>query len=93
MGVCLTTAEVAPPDNLDELKQYRDKMLRRGAQRRSAGVFDLVVVGGGVAGISAAVAAARLGLKVALVQNRPVLGGNNSSEVRVQLGGRINTGK
>lgn len=92
-AICLTTAEVAPPDNLDELKQYRDKMLRRGAQSRSAGVFDLVVVGGGVAGISAAVAAARLGLKVALVQNRPVLGGNNSSEVRVHLGGRINTGK
>ena len=46
-----------------------------------------------MAGISAAVAAARLGLKVALVQNRPVLGGNNSSEVRVHLGGRINTGK
>ena len=45
---------------------------------RSAGVFDLVVVGGGVAGMSAAVAAARLGLKVALVQDRPGLGGNNS---------------
>ena len=68
-------------------------MLRRGPNVRSAGVFDLVVVGGGVAGMSAAVAAARLGLKVALVQNRPVLGGNNSSEVRVHLGGRINTGK
>lgn len=51
--------------------------------------FDFVVAGGGVAGISAAVAAARLGLKVALIQDRPVLGGNNSSEVRVHLGGRI----
>ena len=40
--------------------------------------------------MSAALAAARLGLRVALVQNRPVLGGNNSSEVRVHLGGRIN---
>ena len=48
---------------------------------------DLVVVGGGIAGISAAISAARLGLKVALVQDRPVLGGNNSSEVRVHLGG------
>ncbi len=51
--------------------------------------FDFVVSGGGVAGVSAAVAAARLGLKVALIQDRPVLGGNNSSEVRVHLGGRI----
>ena len=92
-AICLSTAAVAPPEDYEALKRYRDKMLRRGPNVRSAGVFDLVVVGGGVAGMSAAVAAARLGLKVALVQNRPVLGGNNSSEVRVHLGGRINTGK
>ena len=48
--------------------------------------FDLCVVGGGVAGICTAVTAARLGLSVALVHDRPVLGGNNSSEVRVHLG-------
>ena len=92
-AICLSTSAVAPPEDYEALKRYRDKMLRRGPDVRSAGVFDLVVVGGGVAGMSAAVAAARLGLKVALVQNRPVLGGNNSSEVRVHLGGRINTGK
>ncbi len=51
--------------------------------------YDLVVVGGGVAGCCAAVSAARLGCKVALIQNRPVLGGNNSSEVRVGLEGKI----
>ena len=53
------------------------------------GQFDLVVVGGGMAGTCAAVSAARLGLDVALIQDRPVLGGNNSSEVRVHLGGGI----
>jgi len=53
---------------------------------------DLVVCGGGVAGTCAAIAAARLGLKVALVQDRPMLGGANSSEVRVHLGGTINIG-
>ena len=42
-----------------------------------------MVVGGGIAGASAAISAARNGLKVALVQDRPVLGGNGSSEVRV----------
>lgn len=48
---------------------------------------DLLVVGGGLAGVSAAVAAARLGRRVALVNNRPVLGGNSSSEVRVWVCG------
>ncbi len=45
--------------------------------------FDLVVIGGGLAGLCAALAAARDGSRVALVQDRPVLGGNCSSEVRV----------
>lgn len=47
------------------------------------GEFDLVVVGGGYGGMGAAISAARLGAKVALIQNREVLGGNGSSEVRV----------
>ena len=49
--------------------------------------YDLVVCGGGLAGISAAVAAARLGARVALVHDRPVLGGNSSSEIRVTVHG------
>lgn len=44
---------------------------------------DLVVVGGGLAGCCTAITAARAGLRVALVQDRPVLGGNASSEVRL----------
>ena len=59
-----------------------------GAAER-AGRYDLVVVGGGIAGCCAAVSAARLGCKVALIHNRPVPGGNNSSEIRVGLSGRI----
>ncbi len=54
---------------------------------QEAGTFDLVVVGGGMAGTCAAINASRQGLTVALIQNRPVLGGNNSSEVRVHLMG------
>jgi len=53
---------------------------------------DLVVCGAGVAGVCAAISAARLGLKVALVGDRPVLGGANSSEVRVHLGGHLHLG-
>jgi len=45
--------------------------------------FDLVVAGGGYAGMAAALSAGRMGLKTALVQNRPVLGGNASSEIHV----------
>ena len=48
---------------------------------------DLTVVGGGLAGVCAAIAAARLGKRVALVTNRPVLGGNSSSEIRVWVCG------
>ncbi|MFF8615911.1 FAD-dependent oxidoreductase [Streptomyces sp. NPDC015350] len=48
---------------------------------------DITVVGGGLAGVCAAIAAARLGLRVALVHNRPVPGGNSSSEVRVWVCG------
>jgi hypothetical protein len=48
---------------------------------------DITVIGGGLAGVCAAVAAARLGKSVALVQNRPVLGGNSSSEIRVWVCG------
>ena len=44
---------------------------------------DFAVIGGGLAGVCAAVTAARQGLKVALIQDRPVLGGNASSEVRL----------
>lgn len=49
--------------------------------------FDLIVAGGGMAGTCTAIAAIRSGLKVLLVQDRSMLGGCNSSEVRVSLGG------
>ena len=52
--------------------------------------FDLVVCGGGLAGVCAALAGSRLGLKTALVQDRPVLGGNSSSEMRCPLAGAAN---
>lgn len=44
---------------------------------------DLVIIGGGLAGTCCAITAARANLKVVLVQDRPVLGGNASSEVRL----------
>ena len=53
---------------------------------------DLCVVGGGMAGMAAALSAARNGAKVILMQDRPVLGGNASSECRVQISGAARGG-
>lgn len=49
--------------------------------------FDFCVVGGGMAGLIAALSAARHGIKTALIQDRPVLGGNSSSEIRMHVCG------
>jgi hypothetical protein len=49
--------------------------------------FDCIVCGGGIGGVCAALAAARKGLKTALINDRSVLGGNASSEIRVHIGG------
>ena len=48
---------------------------------------DLCVVGGGMAGLCCAIAAARQGIKTVLIQDRAVLGGNASSEIRMWIGG------
>ena len=48
---------------------------------------DLLVAGGGMSGVCCAIAAARLGLRVMLCQDRPVLGGNASSEIRMHIVG------
>jgi len=89
-AICFSKGTTPPPDDLTALEKFRKKLLKIPTKPKKAGQFDLVVVGGGIAGTTAAISAARLGLKMALIQDRPVLGGNNSSEVRVHLGGRIN---
>ncbi len=78
-----------PPNEGAEMAAFRRQALGLPDQPEDAGKFDLVVVGGGMAGTCTAISAARLGLQVALIQNRPVLGGNNSSEIRVHLNGNI----
>jgi len=83
---------VAPPNDRESLDTLRRKLLNLPENPVDEGEYDLVVVGGGISGTCAAVSAARLGLSVALVQDRPVLGGNNSSEVRVWLHGAKNVG-
>ena len=82
--------DLAPPNNEPAMTRFRRKLLGLAEEPDDGGEFDLVVVGGGMAGTCAALSAARLGLRVALVGDRPVLGGNNSSEVRVWLNGARN---
>ena len=89
-AVYFTMDNILPPNEPEVLTAFRKEKLGLPEVVPKAGKFDLVVIGGGVAGTAAALTAARQGLKVALIQDRPVLGGNNSSEVRVHLGGRIN---
>ncbi|MFZ4775586.1 MAG: FAD-dependent oxidoreductase [Terrimicrobiaceae bacterium] len=75
--------DFTPVNDVEALTKFRRALLGLPDQPDDGGSFDLVVVGGGVAGCSTAVSAARNGLRVALLQDRPVLGGNCSSEVRV----------
>lgn len=79
-----------PTNNIEQLTKFRRKLLGLPDQPDEGGSFDLIVAGGGLAGTCAAIAAARNGVKVALVQDRPVLGGNGSSEVRVWPEGHTN---
>ncbi|MGI6573868.1 MAG: FAD-dependent oxidoreductase [Fermentimonas sp.] len=79
--------ELVPPNDLLSLKLFREQF--NPSPIKEYNHFDLIVVGGGIAGISTAISAARNGCKVALVHNREILGGNNSSEVRVGLSGLI----
>ena len=79
-----------PPNEDPAMAMWRQTLLGLAETPEEAGQYDLVVVGGGIAGTCASISAARRGVKVALIQDRPVLGGNNSSEVRVWLGGETN---
>ncbi|MCD8079192.1 MAG: FAD-dependent oxidoreductase [Bacteroides sp.] len=89
-AIYFTTEEgQLPPSDLAALEAFRKKMLHIPARPMQTETYDLVVVGGGIAGMCAAATAARLGCNVALINDRPVLGGNNSAEIRVHLGGTI----
>ncbi|MBL4884034.1 MAG: FAD-dependent oxidoreductase [Planctomycetaceae bacterium] len=86
-------SDATPPNASDVLSAWRKTELGLPENPTETGPFDLVVVGGGYAGLGSAISAARMGIKVALIQNRPVLGGNGSSEVRVWAKGMIRRGE
>lgn len=78
----IAPAGIEPPEaGLNVNRAWRRSMLGLPAEPQQAESFDVVVVGGGVPGCAAALAAAKNGCKVALIQDRSVLGGNASREV------------
>lgn len=85
-------ATALPPNDSSILPAWRRELLGLPEQPDEKAGYDLVVVGGGYSGMGAAISAARMGCKVALLQDRPVLGGNGSSEVRVWAMGLIRRG-
>lgn len=90
-AIYLTTdPDAVLPSDKEELASFRRNRLNLSEPQLRK--HDFVVIGGGIAGMCAAVAAARLGCNVALVNDRPVLGGNNSAEIRVHLGGHVEIG-
>lgn len=84
-AIFLTKSEspVLPEADLVQLAAWKDQLTGRAVQQVEEQEFDLVIVGGGMSGCGAALAARSQGLKVALIQDRPIFGGNASSEIRV----------
>ncbi len=75
-----------PENDKQKLADFRRKITKTVCKDDPV-EYDLAVAGGGIAGICTTIAAIRAGLKVVLIQDRPVLGGCNSSEIRVSMGG------
>ena len=85
----LLTADLnyTPPNDVEALQRERSRLTGLSLESRVVDDFDVVVVGAGAAGCCAAIASARMGARTALIQNRPVLGGNASVEMGVPISG------
>ncbi|WP_345319599.1 FAD-dependent oxidoreductase [Novipirellula rosea] len=92
-AILFSKSNTPPPNTSDILPTWRRQRLGLKEQPTEKPDYDLVVIGGGYAGMASAISAARMGCKVALIQDRPVLGGNGSSEIRVWAMGNIRRGK
>lgn len=87
-AVLLTTdAAYVPPEDAAALERERARLSGVGLAVREGGTFDVVVVGAGPGGMGASLAAARTGATVALVFDRPVPGGNASTECGIGFDG------
>lgn len=82
-AIYFSTSDTEPPSSPKKLAEWRKKVKSEPNAPSLTKSYDLVVVGGGLAGCAASIAAAEQGLKVALIHDRPFLGGNASQEIRV----------
>jgi len=90
-AIYLTTDENdIPPDENIRLAEFRKEKLHISIEDDPC-IYDLAIAGGGVAAVCCAYAAVQSGLKVVLLQDRNLLGGCNSSEIRVSMGGLSHT--
>ena len=85
--VLTTDLTYIPPDEPKALAAERYRLRGESSVPFEKGCFDVIVVGAGPGGCPAAIAAARHGVRVALIGDRPVLGGNSSDEIGVQMCG------
>lgn len=84
--------DFTPPKEIHMLKKQRAEIKRLEIKTEYMGYYDTIIVGGGVGGIVAAITCARYGLKTALINDRPLLGGNASDEANVTLEGSAHRG-
>ncbi|MET2985604.1 FAD-dependent oxidoreductase [Aureibaculum conchae] len=82
-AIYFSTSKISPTNSQSNLNTWRKTKLGETTVPEIVKEYDLVITGGGLAGCAAAISAAEQGLKVALIHDRPVLGGNASEEIRV----------
>jgi hypothetical protein len=88
-AIVLASGDFLPANDPGTLAEQRLAHAGVSLEIADAGSYDVVVVGAGSAGLGAALAAAREGIRVAFIQDRPILGGNSSDEIRVPPMGYI----
>ena len=91
-AIYITDSDIAPKSDIQEIDNLRQRLNWKEVKDNTT-EYDLIVAGGGIAGLCVAITAMRENLQVLLINDREVLGGCNSSEVRVCLAGGINIGK
>lgn len=90
--ILTTNLDYTPPQAQEEYRAERNRFVGT-LPEIDEGHYDVIVVGGGVAGCIAAIASARKGARTALIQDRPMLGGNNSQEMGVPISGGSSSNK
>lgn len=87
-SILLTTdMDYVPSPEIEKIHNERARIKGLDLETKFGGEYDIIVAGGGPGGVPAAIASARMGQKTLLIHNRPVLGGNGSSEIGITFDG------